>query len=78
MSDLAANSPNLNFPLYIVAPEARLTQVRKELGRPTFRALELHTRCGFFSNERLVAESDAMMKWANDPSVMEKLAERVR
>ena len=77
MSDLTASSPNLNFPLYIVAPEARLPQVRKELSRPTFQALELHKRCGFFSDEKLVQEADAIMRWANDPAVMEKLASKV-
>jgi hypothetical protein len=77
MSDLIASSPNLNFPLYIVAPEARLLQVQKELSRPTFQALELHKRCGFFSNEKLLQESDAIMRWANDPAVMEKLATKV-
>jgi hypothetical protein len=77
MSDLTASSPNLNFPLYIVAPEARLPKVQKELSRPTFQALELHRRCGFFSDEKLVKEADAIMRWANDPAVMEKLASKV-
>jgi hypothetical protein len=77
MSDLTASSPNLNFPLYIIAPEARLPQVEKELSRPTFQALELHKRCGFFSDEKLLQEADAIMQWANDPAVMEKLASRV-
>lgn len=77
MSDLTASSPNLNFPLYIVAPESRLPRVRKELSRPTFQALELHKRCGFFADEKLVSEADAIMRWANDPSVMENLASKV-
>jgi hypothetical protein len=77
MSDLTASSPNLNFPLYIVTPEARLPQVQRELSRPTFQALELHKRCGFFSDEKLVKEADAIMRWANDPAVMEKLASKV-
>ena len=77
MSDLTASSPNLNFPLYIVAPEARLPQVRNQLSRPTFQTLELHKRCGFFSNEQLVREAEAIMQWGNHPSVMEKLASKV-
>jgi len=43
MSDLITSSPNLNFPLYIVAPEKRLPQVRKVLSRPTFQDLECTT-----------------------------------
>ncbi len=77
MSDLAALSPNLNFPLYIVAPESRLDQVRRELSRPTFQTLELHKRCGFFSNEALIREASNIMQWANEPSAIERLASRV-
>jgi hypothetical protein len=54
MADLAALSPNLNFPLYVVAPASRLPKVRRELARPTFRALELDRRCRFFSSEALL------------------------
>jgi hypothetical protein len=77
MSDLIASSPNLNFPLYIVAPSARLGQVRKELSRPTFQTLELHRRCGFFSNEKLVEEAEVIMQWAHDSAAMERLASKV-
>lgn len=77
MSDLTASSPNLNFPLYIVAPKSRLPRVEKELSRPTFQALELHKRCGFFATETLIDESDHIMRWSNDPTVMEKLASKV-
>lgn len=77
MSDLAALSPNLSFPLYIVAPENRLDKVRRELSRPTFQALELHKRCGFFSFESLGREAESMMRWASDPSAIDKLAEKV-
>jgi hypothetical protein len=77
MSDLAALSPNLNFPLYIVAPESRLAKVRRELSRPTFQALELHKRCGFFSFEVLNREAEAMIRWASDPSAIDRLAESV-
>ena len=77
MSDLTVLSPNLNFPLYIVAPEERLDKVRRELSRPTFQALELHKRCGLFSFEALNREAAGMMQWASDPSAIEKLAEWV-
>ncbi len=77
MSDLAALSPNLNFPLYIVAPGERLAKVRRELSRPTFQALELHKRCGFFSYELLSQEAESIMRWADDASAIDKLAEKV-
>jgi len=77
MSDLIALSPNLTFPLYIVTPEARLDKVRRELSRPTFQYLELHKRCGYFSEEKLAQQADAIMLWANDPSAIEKLATKV-
>ncbi len=77
MSNLVALSPNLNFPLYIVTPKNRMDKVQRELSRPTFQALELHKRCGFFSDEDLLCESGNIMKWASDPSAIDKLAQRV-
>lgn len=77
MSDLAALSPNLSFPLYIVTPADRIEKVRRELARPTFQALELHKRCGFFSFEALNEHAQGIMKWANQPSAIEELADRV-
>jgi hypothetical protein len=77
MSDLVTSLPMLAIPLYIVAPEARLPQVRKELSRPTFQYLELHQRCGFFSNEQLVKEAENIMQWATDASAIEKFASKV-
>ena len=77
MSDLTLLSPNLSFPLYIVAPEKRLDKVRRELSRPTFQELELHKRCGFFSDDRLIEQAEAIKQWANDPSDINKLAEKI-
>jgi hypothetical protein len=77
MADLAALSPNLNFPLYIVAPRERLDKVRRELSRPTFQMLELHRRCAFFSSEALLDAAESMMRWASGPAAIEKLASRV-
>lgn len=77
LADLAASAPNLNFPLYIVAPQARIAKVRRELSRPTFRMLELDRRCAFFSAETLIDAAESMMRWGNGPSVIERLAERV-
>lgn len=77
LTDLITQSPNLNFPLYIITPEERLGQVNRELLRPTFRSLELHKRCGFFSEEALVREAPNIMRWGSDPSAIGKLAMRI-
>ncbi len=77
LADLAASAPNLNFPLYIVAPEARLAKVRRELSRPTFQMLELDRRSAFFSAEALIDAADSMMRWGNDPRVIERIAQRM-
>lgn len=77
MSDLMALAPNLNFPLYIVTSTDRLDQVRRQLLRPTFQALELHKRCAFFSDDALIREGDGIMRWADDPSAIEKLGIKV-
>ena len=75
MADLAALSPNLNFPLYVVAPASRLPKVRRELARPTFRALELDRRCRFFSSEALLRALPGLNRWATGPDAIEKLAD---
>lgn len=77
LADLAASAPNLNFPLYIVAPKSRLAKVRRELSRPTFRILELDRRCAFFSGEALIEAAESMMRWGNGPRVVERIAHRV-
>jgi len=77
LSDLATLAPNLTFPLYIVAPEERIPLVRRELSRPTFQAIELHQRCGFFSIEELLREMVAMLRWATDAYAINRLAHKV-
>ena len=77
MSDLLAVAPNLNIPLYIVAPERRIGKVRRELQRPTFQTLGLHEQCSFFSFEDLAKETPGMLRWASDPSAIDQLAEKV-
>lgn len=56
MADLLALQPNMNIPLYIVAPEERRGKVREEINRPTFsRALRkpLARSCRYVSFSRL-------------------------
>jgi len=74
LSDLTVSVPNLSFDLYIVAPQTRLDKVKRELLRPTFQYLELAERCLYFSFERLVQESDAILSWASDPVSIKRLA----
>jgi hypothetical protein len=77
MADLAALSPNLSFPLYVVTPRARLDRVRRELSRPTFQRIGLHRRCGFFAEEDLIDAAAGIARWAGDPGVVSRLAEWV-
>jgi len=39
MSDLLVMQPNLDIPIFLVAPEARRDKVLREVNRPTFKAL---------------------------------------
>ena len=39
MSDLISMQPNLNIPLFLVAPEERRSKVQQEVNRPTFTRL---------------------------------------
>jgi hypothetical protein len=51
MSDLLAMQPNLNIPLYLVAPDDRREKVITEVNRPTFSRLSppLAESCRFIS-----------------------------
>jgi len=40
MADLITMQPNINIPLYIVAPDEREEKVRTEINRPVFKALK--------------------------------------
>jgi hypothetical protein len=55
MSDLITMQPNLNIPLYIVAPIERRTKVVEEINRPTFAKLSppMADICRFISFEEL-------------------------
>jgi hypothetical protein len=51
MADLIAMQPNINMPLFIVAPDKRRDKVMSEINRPTFSRLEpgLNEICRFLS-----------------------------
>ena len=58
MSDLIAMQPNLNIPLYLVAPDDRRDKVMTEVNRPTFSRLSppLSDICKFISFSGLKEE----------------------
>ena len=78
MSDLIAMQPNINIPLYIVAPDERRDKVRREITRPTFSALypPLRTVCSYlsFSALREKLPSDELAPYLN-PAFIRGLAE---
>jgi hypothetical protein len=51
MSDLLAMQPNINIPLYLVAPDERRGKVMEEVNRPTFSRLNppLAAVCSYIS-----------------------------
>src|SRR5579859_5757523 len=55
MSDLVSMQPNLNIPLYLVAPDERRDKVITEVNRPTFSRLSppLTRICRYISFSRL-------------------------
>src|ERR1700736_6261586 len=67
LSDLRAEAPNSNYPLFIVASESRRKKVFDELRRPTFSGpcLRLHEVIKFLGYERL-RELDESSKSAKD------------
>lgn len=58
MSDLIAMQPNLNIPLYLVAPDARREKVLTEVNRPTFSRLKppMAAMCRFIPFSKLQEE----------------------
>lgn len=79
MSDLLAMQPNLNIPIYLVAPVERRNKVLLEVSRPTFSRMNppLAEVCRFISfetlNERL-KEFAAVLRYLK-PEFLEEVAE---
>ncbi len=79
MSDLVAMQPNLNMPLYLVAPDERRDKVITEVNRPTFSRLKppLNQICRFISIPVLkdrVAKAAPFVRHLN-PEFIEEFAE---
>ncbi len=79
MSDLIAMQPNLNIPLYLVAPDERRQKVIDEVNRPTFRRLSppLFEVCRFisFSDLRIRLKEAAPLIRYLKPEFLEELSE---
>jgi predicted RNA-binding protein len=79
MSDLIAMQPNINIPLYLVAPDERRQKVIDEVNRPTFRRLSppLFEVCRFISFTDLRArlkEAGPFIRYLK-PEFLEELSE---
>lgn len=62
MSDLLVMQPNLDIPIFLVAPAERRQRVLREVNRPSFKAMRtkrpLHRTCRFISFEALQEASE--------------------
>ncbi len=79
MSDLVAMQPNLNIPLYIVAPEVRRDKVIQEVNRPTFSKLPLPLKeiCRYISFKTLKREIEnykPIIKYIK-PEILDEISE---
>jgi predicted RNA-binding protein len=79
MSDLITMQPNLNIPLYLVAPDERREKVIAEVNRPTFsrRTPPMNRICSYisFSTLRQNMERVAGMTRYLKPEFLQELAE---
>ena len=81
MSDLIAMQPNLNIPLYLVAPDERRDKVIAEVNRPTFSRLTppMNRICSYisFSTLRQSMEIARAAGWTAylKPDFLQALAE---
>lgn len=79
MSDLTAMQPNLNIPLYLVAPGDRRDKVLSEINRPTFSRLTppLSNLCRYIAFEDLkkkIAQVGGYLRFIK-PEFLEELSE---
>ena len=79
MSDLVAMQPNLNIPLYLVAPNDRREKVMTEVNRPTFSKLSppLSEICRFISFTGLknqIRQVSSILRFLK-PEFLEELSE---
>ncbi len=81
MADLLAMQPTVETELFIVAPESRRHEVRREIVRPSFARLEtpLQRKCRYISFARLEAALDHQGEMARytRPDFLDHIAEPV-
>jgi hypothetical protein len=79
MSDLLALQPNLNIPLFLVAPEDRRSKVISEINRPTFSQLNppLVDVCRYISFESLSAKVSEVAQFVRylKPDFLQEISE---
>jgi hypothetical protein len=79
LSDLISMQPNINIPLYIVAPDERREKVFTEINRPTFSRLKppLREMCQYISYSELknkVEQVRGFLKYLS-PQFLDEIAE---
>ena len=79
MSDLISMQPNLNIPLYIVAPDERRDKVFKEVNRPTFSRLspplpEICRYIPFSTLKNRIKELESVITYLK-PEFLEEISE---
>jgi hypothetical protein len=79
MADLIAMQPNINIPLYIVAPDDRRAKVYSEVNRPVFSSLstpmnEICKYISFSSLRNCIGKAGSMIKYLK-PEFLDDIAE---
>ena len=79
MADLIAMQPNINIPLFIVAPDERRDKVNSEVNRPVFTHLTtpMNQICRYIAFSRLrdaVSKAGSMIKYLR-PEFLDDIAE---
>jgi hypothetical protein len=80
MSDLLAMQPNLNIPLYLVAPDERRRKVLEEVNRPTFSRLSppMNRMCRYIAFSALrerMGQLGSMVRYLKPEFVEQELSE---
>ena len=79
MADLIAMQPNINIPLYIVAPDERRAKVYAEVNRPVFSNLPtpMNQICKYIAFSTLrdaITKTGSMIKYLK-PEFLDDIAE---
>jgi len=75
LSDLLASQPNISVRLFLLAEEKRRKEVQRNVTRPTFADLDLPNRVLYISFEKLIAEHENLIRYAESPAILERISE---